>query len=244
MGIIQSAGSSTTQTQPNRGLGSNSIILLIIIIAVVAAVSVSVIMIRRYRIKAGSRFKGKGDITSQTAAVSSTNTSSSATNEIWNDNAESWKENIQNELPSIAGQSIATSTDENLSNDELKDKLKKLFEFRRKKIQTSSSETPTIEKTIKLEPQPNQISQTTEPISKAPLETMEVEVIPAASITMPNIVETFDPEMQELYQAAQGYMESGEDSMAIKSYETLLRLAETKDDKDAIAFIKRKMDKL
>ena len=32
--------------------------------------------------------------------------------------------------------------------------------------------------------------------------------------------------------------------MAIKSYETLLRLAETKDDKDAIAFIKRKMDKL
>ena len=34
-------------------------------------------------------------------------------------------------------------------------------------------------------------------------------MIPAASITMPNIVETFDPEMQELYQAAQGYMESG-----------------------------------
>ena len=40
-GMIQSAGSSTTQTRPNRGLGSNSIILLIIIIAVVAAVSVS-----------------------------------------------------------------------------------------------------------------------------------------------------------------------------------------------------------
>ena len=38
---------------------------------------------------------------------------------------------------------------------------------------------------------------------------MEAEVIPAASITMPNIVETFDPEMQELYQAAQGYMEIG-----------------------------------
>ena len=58
-GIIQSAGSSTTQTQPNRGLGSNSIILLIIIIAVVAAVSVSVIMIRRYRIKAGSDSKAR-----------------------------------------------------------------------------------------------------------------------------------------------------------------------------------------
>jgi hypothetical protein len=54
----------------------------------------------------------------------------------------------------------------------------------------------------------------------------------------------FDAEMSELYENAQEFAEFGQESMASKSYEMLLRLAEKKGDPEMKSFIQKKMDEL
>jgi hypothetical protein len=54
----------------------------------------------------------------------------------------------------------------------------------------------------------------------------------------------FDAQMRDLYQNAQDFAEMGQDSMAVKSYDMLLRLAEKRNDVEMIDFIKKKMENL
>jgi hypothetical protein len=75
--------------------------------------------------------------------------------------------------------------------------------------------------------------------------------LPLASATLAsatpitdNIIDTFDSEMADLYRSGQEYLDSGQESMAIKSFETIIRLAEKKGEKDIAGFIKRKLEKM
>jgi hypothetical protein len=62
-----------------------------------------------------------------------------------------------------------------------------------------------------------------------------------ATVPMGDPTTRFDPQMKELYNNAQEFMDMGQESMAAKSYEMLLRMAEKKGDAQMIAFIKQKM---
>jgi len=76
-----------------------------------------------------------------------------------------------------------------------------------------------------------------------PLPTNLKSAASTASSTLPPILETFTSEMRELFLSAEEAVKTGEESLAIKSFETLLRMAETKGDSDQIAFIKRQIEK-
>jgi hypothetical protein len=54
----------------------------------------------------------------------------------------------------------------------------------------------------------------------------------------------FDNEMAQAYKNAQEFADLGQESMAVQSYQMLLRLAEKKSDSEMITFIKKKMDDL
>ena len=50
--------------------------------------------------------------------------------------------------------------------------------------------------------------------------------------------------MRDLYTNAEEFLQAGQDSMAVQSYQMLMRLAEKKNDPELIAFIQKKIDSL
>jgi hypothetical protein len=58
------------------------------------------------------------------------------------------------------------------------------------------------------------------------------------------ILDRFDDKMKELYADAQEYLEMGQESMALSSFELITREAEKMQDDDILQFVKQQIDKI